>query len=233
MANMIANKGLPVELEPTEGLFPGAADAATAAAAAAAAARLEVGTGQGEAKRVTPESSPSQTQSPTSSVGSVAATATSVGEGASAGGRKVGGARGAGGAVDANAAWVSSNAKARERKAGSKLLGDDSATALGAAGKMRVEVSSAVLPVLQGFVPGPVTDLLAVSNNTLSKYLVSCFDSRVGEDRAAWKLIRFDSPLLASHCESSSTAVLDMHSVLGGCLSVTLGKRSHPSTAAC
>ncbi|CAM9108718.1 unnamed protein product, partial [Ectocarpus sp. 8 AP-2014] len=161
MANMIANKGLPVELEPTEGLFPEAADADTAAAAAAAAARLGAGTGQGEAKRATPEGSSPQPQSPTSSVGSVAATATSAGEDASAGGRKVGGARGAGGAVDANAAWVSSNAKARERKAGTKLLGDDSVHALGAAGKMRVEVSSAVLPVLQGFVPGPVTDLLA------------------------------------------------------------------------
>ncbi|CAB1108280.1 unnamed protein product [Ectocarpus sp. CCAP 1310/34] len=171
MANMIANKGLPVELEPTEGLFPGAANAAAAAAAAEAAAPLGAGTGQGGAKRATPEGSSPQPQSPTSSVGSVAATATSVGEGASAGGRKVGGARGTGGVVDANAAWVSSNAKARERKAGSKLLGDDSVHALGAAGKMRVEVSSAVLPVLQGFVPGPVTDLLAIHLTTIQKIL--------------------------------------------------------------
>lgn len=33
---------------------------------------------------------------------------------------------------------------------------------LGAAGKMRAEASARVLPVMQGFVPGPVSEMLAV-----------------------------------------------------------------------
>lgn len=34
---------------------------------------------------------------------------------------------------------------------------------LGAAGKMRAEASARVLPMLRGFVPGPVSEMLAVS----------------------------------------------------------------------
>lgn len=66
----------------------------------------------------------------------------------------------------ATASWVSSNAKARERAGSGGLFargkGKKSAFALGAAGKMRAEASPGVLPLLQGFVPGPVTDMLEV-----------------------------------------------------------------------
>lgn len=178
MANMIANKGLPVELEPTEGLFAGRA-AAAAAAAAAATANLEaaegVAAGKAPGTRAEPTlteapagadvSSQLQPQSPTLPEAAAAAATNLRGAGTGGTGarktvtegRAVGGT---GGLVDANAAWISSNAKAKDRSA-SKASGQ----ALGAAGKMRAEVSSEVLPLLQGFVPGPVTDLLAVSGS--------------------------------------------------------------------
>eukprot|EP00752_Nemacystus_decipiens_P013810 g12260.t1 len=183
MANMIANKGLPVELEPTEGLFAGRAAAAAAAVAATAdvvTAAATVNPGAEErvvagkppgtaATRVaaavpggTDTSSQLQPKLPPLSTTEAAAAAASNLVGASVGGAGAGrtpegrATGGIGGIVDANAAWISSNAKAKERAA-SKV----SDQALGAAGKMRAEVSSGVLPMLQGFVPGPVTDLLA------------------------------------------------------------------------
>lgn len=187
---MIANKGLPVELEPTEGLFAGRAAAAAAAVtsnAAAAAAAADPGAAEGVAAGETPgptaagvEAAEAPTRADALSqlqpqslplslddAGAVAVTnlsdasTNSAGTGARAGaeGRVVGGT---GRVVDANAAWISSNAKAKERSAGKT-----SDQALGAAGKMRAEVSSGVLPMLQGFVPAPVTDLLAVSDHLI------------------------------------------------------------------
>lgn len=192
MANMIANKGLPVELEPTEGLFAGRAAAAAAAANVAAAGaaagsgaadgaatgRAPGTTAEGTAAESSAEADGSfqlQPQSPAPSMAEAAAaaaanvsnaSATSTGTGgAVAEGRAVGGT--GGGVVDANAAWISSNAKAKERAAGKP-------SDLGAAGKMRAEVSSGVLPMLQGFVPGPVTDLLAVSEKAERGCAILC-----------------------------------------------------------
>lgn len=199
MANMIANKGLPVELEPTEGLFAGTAAAAAAAgttggsavagAAAAAGAGASVtesagGIGETEtaggvlteaaaavvkaaaaavaaSETFSGTSSPQATRiSPSASTDPdvVATAAASLNDGVSVAGtgKKTAG-EGPKGFAEASAAWYSSTAKARERTAGRS-----SEQALGAAAKMRAEVSSRVLPMLQGFVPGPVTDLLAV-----------------------------------------------------------------------
>ena len=176
MANMIANKGLPVELEPTEGLFAGRAAAAAAAAAATAnvpAADTAADPGTGE--RLAAGKPPDPTAAGAAAGASAGVGALSLTEAAAAAATRLNGAStsgtgagrtvtegrpigGKGGVVDANAAWISSNAKAKERSAGKT-----SDQALGAAGKMRAEVSSGVLPMLQGFVPGPVTDLLAVS----------------------------------------------------------------------
>lgn len=195
MANMIANKGLPVELEPTEGLFAGRTAAAAAAAAAATAnvaateAAAESGTAGEAAAGKAPDTTaagmaaevPATAEASSAALSladAAATTATNLTEssknGASVGGKTVAlaGGRpvgGTGGVVDANAAWISSNAKAKERSAGTT-----SDQALGAAGKMRAEVSSGVLPMLQGFVPGPVTDLLAVSNPADPTCLLHC-----------------------------------------------------------
>lgn len=158
MATMIANKGLPVKLEPTEGLFAGT-DALTAAAATAAAAvatsAAAAGAGGGTAADGTVGGA---TAGGAAAPPIVAASGEAVAGGSvekpQAAGAGLGAGAGAGGVVDASAAWVSSNAKAKRKGAEPEL---------GAAGKMRAEVSSEVLPMLQGFVPGPVTDLLAVS----------------------------------------------------------------------
>lgn len=72
-------------------------------------------------------------------------------------------------AGSAAASWASSNAKANNARdrADSKGMfakgkGKKSDLALGGAAKMRAEASPGVIPLLEGFVPGPVTDMLEV-----------------------------------------------------------------------
>lgn len=133
VANMIANKGLPVELEPVQGLV------------------VE----NGEEAKETPSYS-------TLAAAAAEATAKVVG------GHEEGSAGGGAAGMATSTSWVSSNAVAREKALGFGASGKvprKSDAALGAAGKMRAETSSGSLALLDGFVPGPVTDMLAVSRS--------------------------------------------------------------------
>lgn len=133
VATMIANKGLPVELEPITGF----------------------------SLTSTTSGSISPAVSTTPSSAALAAAVTSVREGR-------GEERGL------STGWSRETRKSRTR--GSVVAGAGgkglrrSDVVLGAAGKMRADASPDVLPFLEGFVPAPVMDMLAVSATPRALY---------------------------------------------------------------
>lgn len=129
VANMIANKGLPVELEPTDGVFEGVQTASDPSAYLPPSELLAA------AASDTETSKPAQ-------------------EGAG-GGEKA--------EREGDSQETTSNGSSKDSEAEGGGASRKSDAALGAAGKMRAEASPGVQTLLQGFVPGPVTDMLAVS----------------------------------------------------------------------
>lgn len=135
VANMIANKGLPVELEPVEGLFLGK-ETSNSPVPASASSAAPVDTEKVATETAAKGSSPDGRNGGPNGVD------------AASGNDKVQGTMKAGASVG-----VSSAEKKMRR---SKMV-------LGAAGNMRADASAGLLTLLDGFVPGPVTDMLAVS----------------------------------------------------------------------
>lgn len=180
VANMIANRGLPVELEPTRGVFEGAqqtprfpagelspseilassstvSDSAAAAtvtsasvpyAASEATDTSKIAHGEGGVEEKREREGTPHAITPN---GSATKSAGAGGEGRKEGGR---GSRAATPSGSFNNKEAGGTGGDRPRR---------SEFGLGEAGKMRADSSPGVLPLLQGFVPGPVTDMLAVS----------------------------------------------------------------------
>lgn len=62
-------------------------------------------------------------------------------------------------------------ARKEERRVKKNGKGVPCEISLGAAVMMRAEASARVLPLLEGFVPGPVSDMLAVSATSVGRVL--------------------------------------------------------------
>lgn len=175
VANMIANRGLPVELEPTQGVFEGAqtpqfpaGELSPSEPLASACAASTSGAPASEAYSASEATGTSNVAQGGGGVGEKeegegtprATTPNESAKNMSAQGGGVGKREGEGGSHATTPLGGPDN-----REAGG--TGGDwpkrSEFGLGEAGKMRADSSPGVLPLLQGFVPGPVTDMLAVS----------------------------------------------------------------------